>query len=533
MGTEITQAEREAISGALSLFMDSRLMEGDRVVRVVRWTEHASLPPTEKAEIFVQGDPPIRGLATRPGTRPWSGEFFDEVRSAQHRAQRFAKLAFEFFALVFRRPYQFPKPGEEPERDPLAVLTFEDLDVHLQRIAEAMAEGVREENAPKIKAFQYARDRWILDIPGDTEGVGQPSRWVRISDEVLNDLAHLASSQRVALDEGLRFPIPIAQTFGGLHNGIASGEVVEATRVHKGSPMAPVPVCRVKVPDGTQLALPMSADPREQIGKDGSVPIERVDNGQEFRAFVMLTDMFVHRPRDAYGGRPEQFEVNISAMLERYGLSPKGPVRKQLTRAIDRLSGLLVQAAKVNEKEWWEVSGERWEPLLTKYEKKILGSDGKEYRSGSPRYRLAGTIVAALSDARHARHSVQIPRASIGQEPETLLTLVGLATVHRENAQRMFANPRREYRLASKAALVQGCFRAGIAAGNTVDRQFERLRDLAEEHRYGAIMVAPSGEVVVEPDPWFLDVYASFATSKARHTRAHYAKKARAKRLAK
>jgi hypothetical protein len=531
MGTEITQAEREAISGALSLFMDSPLMEGDRVVRVVRWTEHASFPPTEKAEIFVQGDPPIRGLATRPGTRPWSGEHFDYVCDAEHRAEAFSKLAFEFWALVFRRPYQLPKPGEEPERDPLAVLTFEDLDAHLQRRAEAMAEGVSEENAPKIGTFQYARDRWIEDIPDNTEGVGlRPSKWVRISDAALNDLAELACSQRSALAKGVRFPTTIAQTFGGLHNGIASGEVVEATRVHKGSPMAPVPVCRVKVPHGTQLALPMSADPREQIGKDGSVPIERVDNGQEFRAFVMLTDVFVHRPRDAYGERPEQFEVNISAMLERYGLSPKGPVRKQLTRAIDRLSGLLVQAAEVNEKEWWEVSGERWEPLLTKYEKTILGSDGKKYRSGPAHYRLAGTIVAALADARN---SVQIPRASIGQEPETLLTLVGLATVHRENAQRMFANPRREYRLASREALVQGCFRAGIAAGNTVDRQFERLRDLAEEHRYGAIMVTPNGEVVVTPDPWFLDVYASFATSKARHTRAHYARKAKAKRLAK
>jgi hypothetical protein len=239
----------------------------------------------------------------------------------------------------------------------------------------------------------------------------------------------------------------------------------------------------------------------------------------------------LRRPRDANGERPSTFEVNIGAMLESYGLDAKGSPRTHFTRAQKTLQELKVRAVEVGpdeRRERWVMTGsngeEQWEPLLTKYEKKILGRDGKEYVSGPARYRLAGTVLLALEDVRR---SVQIPRASLGKEPETLLSLVGLATVHRAHMSRVFKSPRKEYRLPNARTLVEGCFRGSVAAGNTVQRQFERLRDLAEENGYGQIMLTPSGEVIVTPDEWFLDVYARLADAKARHTKAHYAKKTR------
>lgn len=541
MSTPISPAEREALHGALSCFQHANLMEGDersllggKVVRVVRWTEHATFHMPEKADLFVPGNPPVQGLYTRAGGRPPRGaqgedlgpdspvgSHFAYMMTRERYVDEFAALTWEFFTLLLRRG-----------PDGFEVQTFEQLEAHLQRLVEAMNAGIHEDQQVTLEPPTYPRDRWIEDLYEDSQGEGiRPAKWVRISDRALDAFAELATSQSAALRQGARVHVEWSRTWGGFQEGKAQGEIVQASRLVDGSPSAPVPVCRAMVPKGTQLLLPASDDPSEQIGEDGSVPIERVGTGHAFRAFVMLTDAYLRRPRDANGERPSTFEVNIGAMLESYGLSAKGPVRKHFTEATKTLQELKVRAVEVGpeeRRERWVMTGsngeEQWEPLLTKYEKKILGRDGKPYVSGPARYRLAGTVLLALEDVSR---SVQIPRASLGKEPETLLSLVGLATVHRAHMGRVFASPRHEYRLPDARTFVEGCFRGSVAAGNTVERQFERLRDLAEENSYGQIMLTPSGEVIVTPDEWFRDVYARLEDAKARHTKAHYAKKAR------
>lgn len=545
MSTPISRAEREAL-WALSVFRHANLMEGDersllgstKVVRLVRWTEHASFPMPEKADVEVPGNPPIQGLMTRAGTRPPRGadgkpmvagalgEHFAFMVTRERYADEFAALAVEFFRLLCLC-----------NADGYEVDTFEALDAYLARRVDAMNEGIHEDQQVTLEDLAFKRDRWIEDIPDDSPGEGmKPAKWVRISDRVLDVLAELACSQSAALRRGVRVHEQSVHTFAGLQDQRATGELVHAAKVvTEGSPSAPVPVLRAMVPKGTQLLLPTSDHPDTQIGKDGSVPIDRVGNGQAFRAFLMFTDAYLQRPRDASGQRPATFEVNLTAMLEGYGLRGAS-VRKAMTGAIRTLQELKVRAVEVGgadgRRERWVVTGkdgeEAWEPLLTRYEKRIVGRDGKEYQSGPSRYLFAGTVLAALDDMSHC---LQIPRASLGQEPETLLSLVGLATMHRAHISRTIKNQRKEYRLTDKRTLVEGCFRGSVAAGNTVDRQFERLRDLAEEHGYGRIMLTPSGEVIVTPDEWFLDVYARFEGAAERHARAYYAakKKLRAK----
>ncbi len=536
---------------------DEHSLSGGGVVRFIRWTEHATFPMPEKADLLMPGDPPVRGLYTRVGGRPPRGsrgedlgpgspvgEHFAYMMTRERYADEFSALTQEFYWLLMRRG----SGGDERTRiavdegfvptplfrgpDGWAVETFEDLEAHLQRRVEAMNVGIHENYQVTLESPTYPRDRWIEDLYDDTKHEDmRPTKWVRISDRALDALAELATSQSAALRRGTRAPIELVKTWGGLHEGKAQGEIVQVTRMVDKSPSAPVPVCRAMVPKGTQLLLPTSDDPSQQIGEDGSVPIERVGNGHAFRAFVMLTDAYLRRPRDANGERPSTFEVNIGAMLESYGLDAKGSPRTHFTRAQKTLQELKVRSVEVGpeeRRERWVMTGangeEQWEPLLTKYEKKILGRDGKEHTSGAARFRLAGAVLIALGDVSR---SVQIPRASLGKEPEKLLSLVGLATVHRAHMGRVFNSPRKEYRLPNARTLVEGCFRGSVAAGNTVERQFDRLRDLAEENGYGQIMLTPSGEVIVTPNEWFLDVYASLADAKARHTKAHYAKKAK------
>lgn len=512
----------------------SPLMAGDEQVRLMRWTEHATVPMPEKADLFVPGDPPMRALYTRVGRRavrgsrgedlgPGSpvGAHFAFMMTGERYADEFSALTQEFWWLLMRRG-----------PDGFAVETFEELEAHLQRRVEAMNRGIHEDRQVTLESPTYPRDRWIEDLYEDTHSEGiLPTKWVRISDRALDALAELATSQSAALARGTRVPVQWSQTWGGLHEGKAQGKIVQMTRLVEKSPSAPVPVCRAMVPKGTQLLLATSDHPDAQIGKDGSVPIERVGNGHAFRTFVMFTDAYLQRPRDANGERPATFEVNIGAMLESYGLPAKGKVRTHFTEAQKTLQELMVRSVEVGpeeRRERWVMTGangeEQWEPLLTKYEKKILGRDGKEHTSGAARFRLAGAVIIALGDVSR---SVQIPRESLGKEPEKLLSLVGLATVHRAHMSRVFKSPRKEYRLPNARTLVEGCFRGSVAAGNTVERQFDRLRDLAEENGYGQIMLTPSGEVIVTPNEWFLDVYASLADAKARHTKAHYAKKAK------
>jgi hypothetical protein len=513
---------------------DEHSLSGGGVVRLMRWTEHATFPMPEKADLFVPGDPPVRALYTRVGKRavrgsrgedlgPGSpvGAHFAFMMTGERYADEFSALTQEFWWLLMRRG-----------PDGFAVETFEELEAHLQRRVEAMNRGIHEDRQVTLESPTYPRDRWIEDLYEDTHSEGiLPTKWVRISDRALDALAELATSQSAALARGTRVPVQWSKTWGGLHEGKAQGEIVQMTRLVEKSPSAPVPVCRAMVPKGTQLLLATSDHPDAQIGKDGSVPIERVGNGHAFRTFVMFTDAYLQRPRDANGERPATFEVNIGAMLESYGLPAKGKVRTHFTEAQKTLQELMVRSVEVGpeeRRERWVMTGangeEQWEPLLTKYEKKILGRDGKEHTSGAARFRLAGAVIIALGDVSR---SVQIPRESLGKEPEKLLSLVGLATVHRAHMSRVFKSPRKEYRLPNARTLVEGCFRGSVAAGNTVERQFDRLRDLAEENGYGQIMLTPSGEVIVTPNEWFLDVYASLADAKARHTKAHYAKKAK------
>lgn len=541
MSTPITPAEREALWGLASFPPPMPLMAGDEhslsgggVVRFIRWTEHATFPMPEKADLLMPGDPPVRGLYTRAGKLPVRGSrgedlgpgspvgaHFAYMMTRERYADEFTALTQEFWWLLMRRG-----------PDGWAVETFEDLEAHLQRRVEAMNEGIHENYQVTLESPTYPRDRWIEDLYDDTKHEDmRPTKWVRISDRALDALAELATSQSAALRLGTRAPIEWVKTWGGLHEGKAKGEIVQGTRMVDKSPSAPVPVCRAMVPKGTQLLLATSDHPDAQIGKDGSVPIERVGNGHAFRTFVMLTDAYLQRPRDANGERPATFEVNIGAMLESYGLPAKGTVRTHFTEAQKTLQELMVRSVEVGpeeRRERWVMTGangeEQWEPLLTKYEKKIRGRDGKEHTSGAARFRLAGAVLIALGDVSR---SVQIPRASLGKEPEKLLSLVGLATVHRAHMGRVFKSPRKEYRLPNARTLVEGCFRGSVAAGSTVERQFDRLRDLAEENGYGQIMLTPSGEVIVTPNEWFLDVYASLADAKARHTKAHYAKKAK------
>lgn len=537
METEITPAEREAIYAALSSFLDVPRTSEGQVERIVRWTKLASFPLTEKADVLIAGNPPVHGLMTSSGTRPWTGKHFDYVSAQHHRVEAFSKLAHEFFFLVFRRPYKLRKTRDEkPERDELAVLTFEQLDEHLQRVAEAMAENIAKEHVATIKTVACARDRWIEDIPDgrveDIPGGGvarSPDKWVRISDEVLNDLAALACSQRAALSRGVTAPMSLVHAFGGIHDVTAyrhKAEVLSATAVEGGRRGAAVPVLRPLIPKGLPLLLPTSDHPDEQIGEDGTIPFERLDDGHMFRGLLMLTHEFQNRPRDAYGERSELFTVNIGAMLKRHGLSDKGSVRGKAAKAIEALQQLKVKGAAVDAKTRYVVVGgngeEVWEPLLAKFERRTLGKDGKEYQSGAPQFRFAGSLVAAL---RETHNLVQIREESLGLLPETLMSLTGLAMSIRGNIAKAFENERREYRVASQEALVRSCFRCTRASAETITRQFAQIREWAGAYRYGAITLAKGGEVVVVPDEWFFDVYAAFDNVKARKARDHRMKK--------